>query len=196
MIGAEPICAGALMLDLYRPDGAAVVPTDLAAASLSPDVVWLDLQDPNPEEVAFAERALGLEMPSFQDLSEIEASSRLYVDNGALFMSAPLVYRRNAERPEPTPVGFVLSRTHLVTVRFRPLAPFATFAQSLGRSETSYAGSAGLFTGLVEAIIERWKQSRAISTRCRTDCSASRRLPAGVIGQRVSRPIFATRYNG
>jgi magnesium transporter len=131
------------------------VPEDLAAASLSPAVIWLDLQDPNPEEVAFAERALGLEMLSFEDLSEIEASSRLYIDNGALFMSAPLVYRGNAERPERTPVGFVLSRTHRVTVRFKPLAPFATFAQSLDRPETSYASSAAVFSGLVEAIIER-----------------------------------------
>jgi len=143
------------MLDLYRRDGAATVPADLATASLSADVVWLDLVNPTPVEIAFAERTLGLQMPSFEDLSEIEASSRLYIDNGALFMSAPLVHRGNGERPEPTPVGFVLSRAHLVTVRFQPLIPFTTFAQSLGRSEISYAGSAALFSGLIEAIVDR-----------------------------------------
>src|SRR5215469_12795914 len=78
------------MLSLYRSNGEAQTLTDLAAASLPPEVVWLDLLSASAEEVSFVERITGLQLPGFDDLMEIEASSRLYVENGALFMSVPV----------------------------------------------------------------------------------------------------------
>jgi magnesium transporter len=142
------------MLSLYKCDGT-LVSSDLAATSLPADVVWVDLLDASAEEVAFVERLTGLRMPSFEDLSEIEASSRLYVENGALYMSAPLVHRGDAERPEPTAVGFILMRDRLVTVRFKPLVAFATFSQTLVRPDAPYSTSASVFAGLTEAIVDR-----------------------------------------
>src|SRR5215469_8014991 len=111
------------MLVLYR-RGEGVASFDLAEAALSPDVVWIDLLNPVQEEIAFVERVTQLTLPSVDDLSEIEASSRLYIDNGALFLSVPLLHRRPAERPEATPVGLVLTRDRLITVRFKPLVAF------------------------------------------------------------------------
>jgi len=143
------------MLALYRTDGVEQVQSYLAAATLPPDIVWLDLINPASEEVAFVERVTGLQMPSLEDLSEIEASSRLYVENGALFLSAPLVHRGDANRPETTPVGFVLSREFLVTVRFKPLVAFATFAQTLARPHHQMDASSAVFAGLVAAVVDR-----------------------------------------
>jgi len=143
------------MLTLYRVDGTAHIPDDVAAAALLPDIVWLDLLNPSPEEVAFVEQMTRLAMPSFEDLSEIEASSRLYIDNGALFLSAPLVHRGDAERPELTPVGFVLTRDWLVTVRFKPLVAFATFIQAMGRPDSRCGSGAGVLAGLMGAVVDR-----------------------------------------
>jgi magnesium transporter len=143
------------MLALYRHDGIAIVPGDLAAATLPPDAIWVDLLNPTAQEIAFVERGTRLRMPSFADLSEIEASSRLYVEDGALFLSAPLVHRGAAERPEPTPVGFVLSKAWLVTVRFAPLAPFATYLETLVQPDRSRLTGAAVFAGLTEAIVDR-----------------------------------------
>jgi magnesium transporter len=143
------------MLALYRHDGTALAPGDLDTAALPPDIIWLDLINPSPEEVAFVERVTRLHMPSFEDLSEIEASSRLYVENGALFLSAPLVHRGDAERPEPTPVGFVLTRDWLVTVRFKPLVAFATFIEAMGRPDSPHATGAAVFAGLTGAVVDR-----------------------------------------
>jgi magnesium transporter len=143
------------MLVLYDRDGNSRVQTDLTAASLPSDVVWLDLQSPGHEEVAFVERVTRLSMPSFEDLSEIEASSRLYVDDGALFLSAPLVHRAEADHFETTPVGFVLTRDWLVTVRFKPLVAFATFGQAVARPDHPSATGAAVFAGLVEAVVDR-----------------------------------------
>ena len=52
-------------------------PADLAKASLPANVAWIDLLKPEPDEVAFVERTTGLDVPSIEDLSEIESSSRL-----------------------------------------------------------------------------------------------------------------------
>lgn len=142
------------MLVLYRRDEG-VASVDLAETTLSPDVVWIDLLDPIQEEIAFVERVTHLSLPSFEDLSEIEASSRLYIDDGALFLSAPLVHRRRAERPEVTPAGFVLTRDRLVTIRFKPLMAFETFIQAMGHPNHPHRTSAAVFTGLLDAIVDR-----------------------------------------
>jgi magnesium transporter len=91
---------------------------DLGAAELPPEVVWIDLLKPDPVEIAFVERATRLHVPSKDELSEIESSSRLRSRDGSLYLSTPLIYRTQSELPLSTPVGFVLSRDRLITVRF------------------------------------------------------------------------------
>jgi len=142
------------MLVLYR-RGEGVASFDLAEAALSPDVVWIDLLDPVQEEIAFVERMTQLTLPSVEDLSEIQTSSRLYIDNGTLFLSAPLLHRRPAERPERAPVGFVLTRDRLITVRFKPLVAFETYIQSMAHADPPHRTSAAVFTGLFDAIVDR-----------------------------------------
>src|SRR5258708_33477580 len=119
------------------------------AAVMMPDAVWIDLLNPSPSETAFVERVTGLRLPSFADLSEIETSSRLRVQNSTLYLSAPLVYRSNADDPRTTPVGFVLGPERLITVRFEELIPFTTFG------EAAPGSACDAFAGLVEAIVDR-----------------------------------------
>jgi magnesium transporter len=143
------------MLMLHCRDRGASPPADLAAAELPPDVIWIDLLDARTEEVAFVERVTHLHLPSFADLSEIEASSRLYVEDGALFLSTPLLYRSGAKRPEATPVGFVLTPDRLVTVRFKPLPAFETFTLSVTGPGKSATTGATVFVDLLDAIVDR-----------------------------------------
>src|SRR5215469_16656806 len=85
-------------------------PADLGKANLAADVAWIDLLKPEPDEVAFVERTTGLDVPSVEDLSEIESSSRLRHQNGAIYLSAPLIYRGpDSDQSLTTPVGFVLT---------------------------------------------------------------------------------------
>jgi magnesium transporter len=124
-------------------------PADLSTAAPIPDVVWIDLVQPDPKETAFVERLTGLHLPSAADLSEIESSSRLRARNGILYLSAPLVHRANADDPQTTPVGFVLGPELLVTVRFEELTAFTTFGQAAPGTASE------AFAGLVEAIVDR-----------------------------------------
>ncbi len=124
-------------------------PDDLGAAALPPDVVWIDLLQPTAEEIAFVERATGLKLPSFEDLSEIESSSRLRSVEGTLYLSAPLVYRTAADDPQATPVGFILTPERFITVRFETPTAFATAAQR------AYSTAHEAFACLMETIVDR-----------------------------------------
>jgi magnesium transporter len=144
------------MLTLYHSRaGRGERPANLTEETLPENVAWIDLLRPQPDEVAFVKRTTGLDVPSIADLSEIESSSRLRNQNGAIYLSAPLVYRADSDQPLTTPVGFVLTRERLITVRFEELNSFTAFANRDLAAETDPLSSAAVFAGLMDAIADR-----------------------------------------
>jgi len=138
------------MLALHTRTGQSQQPSaDLRSATLAQDVVWIDLLKPEPAEIGFVERALGIELPTFEELSEIETSSRLRAEDGVIYLSSPLIYRATANNPQATPVGFVLTPDHLVSIRFEELQAFGTPAKQPA------ATAAEAFAHLMEAVIDR-----------------------------------------
>src|SRR6266851_6144842 len=79
-----------------------------AGAHAARKASWLDLLDPTPEERSIVERDYGLELPSREDLSEVESSSRIFEENGVLFLSMPIVSYARALEDAPSPIGFLL----------------------------------------------------------------------------------------
>src|SRR5438067_641155 len=99
--------------------------SDHAATSIAArDAVWLDLLNPTSEETASVEGRCGIKLPSRRELSEVESSSRVAEENGVLFLSIPIVSHAAALDQPPSPVGFVLSKASLVTMRYTPLRSF------------------------------------------------------------------------
>ncbi len=144
------------MLTLYRSRAdRGAPPPDLAAGALPPDTAWIDLLRPAPEEIAFVERTVGLDVPGVEELSEIESSSRLRSEDGVLYLSMPLTYRAVSDLPLATPVGFVLTAERLITVRFEELTSFAHFTAHELASETDPLTGAAVFAGLMDAIADR-----------------------------------------
>jgi len=139
--------------DSTLPKGEAVA--DFTIGSLPESTIWIDLYSPTPDESRLVERLTGLSLPSVEDLSEIESSSRLYTDKGTLFMSAPLVSRAVTASPEVTPVGFILSRHLLITVRYAELSSFDTFHERMASPGNFHHSSVGAFVGLLDAILDR-----------------------------------------
>jgi magnesium transporter len=121
------------MLNAYpRPladDGASLSSRDLA------EKIWVDLIHPTEAERLAFERASGLSVPSKDELGEIEATSRLKIKSDALYMTAPLIFAAENEPWLPTPVGFVLSKQLLMTVRFAESAAFDVVAKETGSAE-------------------------------------------------------------
>jgi magnesium transporter len=128
---------------------------DLDAAELPPEVVWIDLVKPDSAEIAFVERATRLHVPSKDELSEIESSSRLRSRDGSLYLSTPLVYRAQSDLPLSTPVGFVLTPDRLITVRFEELTAFTTFIDRELAADSEPLSSGAVFVELLDAIADR-----------------------------------------
>jgi Mg2+ and Co2+ transporter CorA len=73
---------------------------------------WFDLFDPTQDERASVERATGLKLPTREQLSEVESSSRVSIDNGVLYLSVPGVIHIDDAEEMPAPVGFHSHRSH------------------------------------------------------------------------------------
>src|SRR5215470_14731974 len=95
---------------------------------------WLDLIDPTQEERASVQREYRLKLPSREDLSEVESSSRISEENGVLFLSMPIVSHARAFEEAPSPIGFVLSKDILVTIRYTQLRSFDVAAAKFCKS--------------------------------------------------------------
>jgi len=92
---------------------------------------WVDLLDPTEDERKAFEQAFGLRVPTSEELVEIEATSRLRNEHGALYMTAPLLYAADDEPWVLVPTGFVLSANVLLTVRSSKLVAFHNVIKEL-----------------------------------------------------------------
>lgn len=122
---------------------------------MPPDAVWIDLLEPTVEEDRVVERALGLSIPTRAEMAEIEASSRLYRENGATYATADIIHHGDAAIPEVDPVTFVLTKGPLVTIRYFDPKPFAMTLEKLDREPAVCGSGPDLFLHLMEAIIDR-----------------------------------------
>jgi magnesium transporter len=116
---------------------------------------WIDLKSPTPEEENAVERTLGLDVPTREEMREIEESSRIYEATGALFMTGVIITGIAENRPARTEVSFVLTPKHLVTVRYSDPLPFKTFEQKCARKPEEHSTASLLFISLIEQIVQR-----------------------------------------
>lgn len=128
---------------------------DLDGEVLPSHVAWIDILNGNAEEIAFVERVIKRHLPTCTELNEIESSSRLQSDHDAFCLSAPIVSHIPSGMPETTSVGFILTKSLFVTVRFAPLAAFTSFEAEYNKADTAYSGNVGAFVGLMNAIVDR-----------------------------------------
>lgn len=122
---------------------------------LPADAIWIDLLAPTREEELLAEEGLAIELPTREEMREIEISSRLYQENGALFMTATVVTQIEAGTPEIEPVTFVLIGQRLVTIRYANPMPFRLFTAQVQRQSELAASGETILVGLLDAIIDR-----------------------------------------
>lgn len=86
--------------------------------------VWIDLFDITREERAFVSEVLNIEIPTLEDISQIEISERLYVENNALYLTITGLVNKANEFPETHSVVVIVYNNYLITVRYVDLMPF------------------------------------------------------------------------
>ncbi|MER9414474.1 magnesium/cobalt transporter CorA [Mesorhizobium sp. M0306] len=121
----------------------------------SDTVVWVDLFNPTKEEETTIETWLGIAVPTREEMEEIEISSRLYVEDGAYFMTAILPAQTEVDDPLMSPVTFVLAGSRLITVRYHEPKAFKTFPLRAEKVATGCTSGDTILIGLLEAIVDR-----------------------------------------
>jgi magnesium transporter len=124
-------------------------------APLPEDAVWLDLLEPTPEEERLVEQRLELDIPSREEMREIESSARLYEEAGALYLTATVVTRLDTQQPENSQITFILRGPRLVTNRYVDPLPMRRFIAHTERLPQSNTTAEAVLAGILEFIIER-----------------------------------------
>jgi magnesium transporter len=119
------------------------------------DVVWIDLLEPTPEEERFVDEVLGLDVPSEEEMQEIEVSSRLYQERNALYMTATVMIGADTAKPGRSPVTFVLVGHRLLTLRYAEPLPFRVYAAKARRHAVPSSTGEEVLAGLLDAIVDR-----------------------------------------
>jgi magnesium transporter len=126
-----------------------------ADAAIPTETIWLDLLEPTPSEEKRVESFLSIDVPTRDEMREIEASNRLYEEDGSLYMTATVVTKLDSDLPESTQITFILSAAKLVTNRYVDPLPFRRFIAYAERHPASCNTPPAVLAGLVESIVNR-----------------------------------------
>jgi len=144
------------MFSVFVPSESALKKATIGDIAALPDsAVWIDLFNPSAAEDKAVERLAGIAVPTREDMQEIEISSRLYIENGARYMTATLMCHSDSEMPKTTAVTFILSGHRLVTVRYDQPKPFALVESKLARSCSPAITGEMVLMELLDAVIDR-----------------------------------------
>ncbi len=112
---------------------------------------WVDLWNPTREEIADACTEYKLDIPPRERLEEIEFSSRLQYEDGVFTISVPVTPHNDGGDEQTAPLGFVLTRDLLVTVRF---AHLHTFEGIIKRVDQRPRPATDVFMVILEALVD------------------------------------------
>jgi magnesium transporter len=144
------------MLSVYLPRGNTLDRQVVDNSGEIPEgAVWLDLVTPTQPEDKQVERALGIAVPTREEMQEIEVTSRLYVENGARYMTATLMCQSETDAPKTTAVTFILAGHRLITVRYDEPRPFTIVGVKLGRVCAPTVTGETVMMELLDAVIDR-----------------------------------------
>lgn len=143
------------MLNCFVPGNQGLDRLDPPPADIPEACVWVDLLEPTSAEERAVERLLAIDVPSREEMREIETSNRLYEENGTLYMTATVVTKIDTDRPESAAVTFILSHNRLITNRYVDPLPFRRFVAYAERHPAAATTAPGILAGLLESIIER-----------------------------------------
>ena len=88
------------MITFYTAGAPSVALSDNALCSeLTRTAGWIDVFEPTREEEEALELALGINVPTRQEMQAIELSSRLYQEDGILFLTATVLTGATTSNP-------------------------------------------------------------------------------------------------
>ena len=169
------------MLRYFGP-GCSPAPVDAGHGPIPPGAVWIDLFEPTKAEEQMAEDLLGTNIPTRDELVEIEPSSRLFERKGVIFMTMSVLYGIDENAPSSDAIAFILGANHLVTLRYIDPKPFVVFAEHVYAEPDLATDALTMLLRLLDTIIDRHADEIEEAGRAMDKISAQvfRRRHAGV----------------
>jgi magnesium transporter len=122
---------------------------------LPDNLVYLDLLNPSKGEETEAEQWLEYQLPTREEMQEIEESARLYTEKGALYMTAWVPVGLDTPNQDTSAITFVVSPETLTTVRYADPMAFRVLPDQLRRQRSTPVSSDAVFLLLVELVVAR-----------------------------------------
>ncbi|MGE3769354.1 MAG: magnesium transporter CorA family protein [Bdellovibrionales bacterium] len=117
--------------------------------------VWVDLLHPTEEERLFVLSALQIDLPDEAEMEEIEASSRLYVERQAVFLTTAIITKGDTDAPEMGDLALAVTANHLVTTRYCEPRSIDLFAFRLRKNPEYLASSYDVLLEMMDAVTDR-----------------------------------------
>ena len=130
-------------------------PVDSAKELIPDNASWIDLENPTRSEEQLVERCIGVDVPTVDDLAEIEPSSRLYERDGTLYMTLSALTGITEGQPTTAPIAFVLTPKHLVTLRYSAPKAIRGFLQAALDDPSLVSDSTRALVKMLDSLIDR-----------------------------------------
>lgn len=144
------------MLHVYNRDGNTIRrqegTDDLNSLSKA---IWLDMIEPSREEETAIESIIGIEVPTPEDMREVESSSQVYREGDAIFMTVRIMNLTSSPSPRLLAATFILTPDHLITLRYGNPSPFRVFSERLTTQPDLMESPRSTMIGLLETIVDR-----------------------------------------
>ena len=145
------------MITIYRRQGNGTIEERPLATeeAVPPDAVWIDMMSPESHEVVAVQNAYHVELPTPTEMSEIEASSRLYVERGAVVLTTAVLYDSETPDPDVGDLTMVLTDRVLITLRYMRPRAIQNFSALVRRQPELMASPYDTLLHLLDAVIDR-----------------------------------------
>jgi len=125
-----------------------------SCAPLPSDALWIDLLNPTPEEKLLVSRTYNQLLPSAEDVQEIEASSRFFVDEQGLHIRSYFLFQF-PDRFENVTMAFILNQGRLFTIRHEKFESIHVFKQRAATGAIKIKDNFDLLFSLFEIKVDR-----------------------------------------
>jgi magnesium transporter len=131
----------------------------LGDVASSKEGIWIDLIQPTKEEESSIEAIIGVDIPTREEMREVESSSQLYRDGDAAVMTIRILQEQTARTSSSLIAAtFILTPSRLVTLRYSELPSFKNFldraVKEHGCANSSTAAMVGLLDGIVGDVAD------------------------------------------
>ena len=119
------------------------------------DVIWFDMLNPTVDEEKLVEKLTGIDIPTRDEIVEIEPSSTMYIEQDVAYTTATLVTQSDTDSPSIHPVSFILTGRTLVTLRYSDPKAISIYQAKIKTGHISGIDGRHALVDLLEIIIGR-----------------------------------------